>query len=95
MCIVAVMAKNMTNVHKKLDRILQRLSTLDERQLSERRRSDAQIRLLAQLVGAVQQEVRVIHQEAQDMSAVMMEALKASRESAERTAAILSEIRKH
>lgn len=82
------MAKNMTNVHRKLDKILERLSTLDQQQMTERRRADAQLRMMAQLVSAV-------HREARDISALTVEALRASRESAERTAQILAEIRKH
>jgi hypothetical protein len=79
--------KNLTNIHSKLDRILDRLSALDTRVMTDTRRSDAQLRLMAQLVAEVQREAR-------EHSLMTAEALKASRESAERTAQILAEMRK-
>jgi hypothetical protein len=47
------MPKHLTNVHSKLDRILPRLSALDEQQATGQRQSDAQIRLMTQMLGEI------------------------------------------
>lgn len=88
------MAKNVTNVHKKLDRIMQKLSALDEVR-DEQREMRLQTRYLAQMVNISLQVLRDSRQAQEDLGVLVQEALKASRESAERTAAILAEIRKH
>lgn len=45
------MAKNLTNIHGKLDRILKRLSKLDTQTLTYERRSANQTRLMTQMLG--------------------------------------------
>lgn len=82
------MTKNLTNVHSKLDKLLSRLSALETRPMTDSQCSGAQPRILAQLLAEVRRGAR-------DLSAVTIEALKAARESAERTAGILRELRQH
>lgn len=82
------MAKNLTNLHKKLDRITERLGALDTRVLTDQRRTEAQLRLM-------QQSVNAIASLQADIATLTHESLKASRESAERTAQILVDLRKH
>ena len=45
------MAKNLTNIHGKLDRILERLSKLDTQTMTYERRSANQTRLMTQMLG--------------------------------------------
>ena len=82
------MAKNLTNLHKKLDRLTERLGALDTRVMTDQRRSEAQLRLM-------QQSVNAIASLQADIATLTQEALKASRESATRAAEILAEVRKH
>jgi len=93
------MSKNLTTLHKKLDRLTERLGALDTRTTTEQRRADAHLRLMAQSVNILakiatesREEAR---QTARDIAYLVDEALKASRESAERTAQISAEIRRH
>lgn len=93
------MAKNLTNLHKKLDQLTERLGALDTRTTTEQRRTNAQLRLMAQsvnILGQIATESREeARQAARDIAYLVDEALKASRESAERTAQILAETRRH
>jgi hypothetical protein len=82
------MAKNLTNIHRKLDRLTERLGALDTRVMTDARRAAAQMRLM-------QQSVNTIAALQADVATLTLEALKASRESAERTAQILAAMRKH
>jgi hypothetical protein len=80
--------KNLTNIHKKLDTINARLAALDSRVMTDARRSEAQIRLM-------QQSVNMIAVLQRDVTILTHEALRTSRESAERTAEILADLRKN
>jgi len=93
------MSKNLTTLHKKLDRLTERLGALDTRTTTEQHRAGAHLRLMAQSVNILakiatesREEAR---QTARDIAYLVDEALKASRESAERTAQISAEIRRH
>jgi len=93
------MSKNLTSLHKKLDRLTERLGALDARTKTDQRRTDAQLRLMAQSVNILAKIATESREEAwqaaRGIAYLVDEALKASRESAERTAEILAEIRKH
>jgi hypothetical protein len=88
------MAKNLTNVHKKLDRLVQRLSAIDETQSLVRQIAQTN-RYLSQIVNQNTALLREVSQQTRDIGTLAAEALRASRESAERTAEILAEVRKH
>jgi len=87
------MAKNLTNAHKKLDKIMQKLSTLDAIK-DEQREMRLQTRYLAQMVNISQQMLQEQRRATTDIATMTEKALDAARQSAERTAAILAEIRK-
>jgi phosphoenolpyruvate carboxylase len=82
------MPKNMTNVHKKLDRVLQRLSKLDDQTAAGFRRTDAQIRLMAQLVTEVSRM-------ANDVSMLTAETLRTAKQTDERVARLLAASPQH
>jgi hypothetical protein len=88
------MAKNMTAIHKKLDRITHKLSQLDAIK-DEQREIRLQTRYLAQLASASLQLVQSVAATQEDIATLCREAMVAARQSAERTAEILREIRKH
>lgn len=107
--------KNLTNPHKKLDRLIEKMGTVDEtlslaRQIAETNRQLArsvglvmkivvegreEARGLMKIAVEGREEARGVAQIQEDVALLTHEALKASRESAERTAQILAEIRKH
>jgi methyl-accepting chemotaxis protein len=89
------MAKNLTNVHTKLDRILQRLSKLNEQTAAGFRRTDAQIRLMAQLVSEVSRMARDVSQQTADVGTLVAETLRTVKRSDERIAELLASARQH
>lgn len=62
------MAKNLTNVHGKLDKILSRLSALDKQAETGQRQVNSQIRLMTQLLGEVARMARETSQMARETS---------------------------
>jgi hypothetical protein len=95
------MSKNLTNLHKNLDRILEKLGTVDEtrslvQQMAETNRQLARsVGILTKIAAEGREEGRRIAQMQTDLARLTQESLKASRESAERTAEILLAIRPH
>jgi methyl-accepting chemotaxis protein len=95
------MAKNLTHLHKTLDRILEKLGTVDEtrsiiQQIAETNRQLARsVGILTKIAAEGREEGRRIAQMQADIAHLTQESLKASRESAERTAQILAETRRH
>ncbi|MBI3799734.1 MAG: hypothetical protein HY268_22525 [Deltaproteobacteria bacterium] len=96
------MAKNLTNVHGKLDKILQRMSKLDEQTLSSQRRSEAQLRLMTQMLGELsrmardsQQTLLRVAEIQADVAVMANEARREAKESNERIAEVLAGARKH
>ena len=93
--------KNLTNLHKKLDRVIEKMGTVDEtrslvRQIAETNRQLARsVGILTKIAVESREDGRRIAQMQGDIALLTQEALKASRESAERTAQILAEIRTH
>jgi hypothetical protein len=81
------MAKNLTTIHKKLDRLIEKMSAIDE--------THTLVRQLAQTNRYLANTLPLLLEIQRDTAVMAQEALKASRESAERTAEILREIRKH
>ncbi|MBI3245599.1 MAG: hypothetical protein HYZ50_03720 [Deltaproteobacteria bacterium] len=73
------MAKNLTNIHGKLDKILSRLSALDTRQISDTQRTNNQIRLMTQLLGEVARMARETSQMARETSLMARETSQAVR----------------
>jgi hypothetical protein len=80
------MAKNLTTIHKKLDRLLEKMSAIDETQTL--------VRQMAQTNRYLANTLPLLMEMQRDTAVMAQEALRASRESAERTAEILREIRK-
>jgi hypothetical protein len=96
------MAKNLTNVHSKLDRILQRMSKLDEQALTGQRRSEAQLRLMTQMLGEIsrmardsQQTLLRVAEIQADVAVMANEARKEAKESNERIAEMVAGTRRH
>jgi hypothetical protein len=96
------MAKNLTNIHGKLDRILERLSKLDTQTMTYQRRSDNQLRLIAQLVGEVSrmandtaQAVARIAEIQGDIALMANEARKEAKEAKERVIELSAGSRRH
>jgi hypothetical protein len=89
------MAKNLTNIHTKLDRLTERLGALDTRVMTDARRAAAQMRLMQQSVNTIAALAATAMARSDEVALLTAEALKASRESAERTAQILADMRKH
>lgn len=96
------MAKNLTNIHGKLDRILERLSKLDTQTMTYQRRSDNQLRLIAQLLGEVSrmandtaQAVTRIAEIQGDIALMANEARKEAKEAKERIIELSAGSRRH
>ena len=96
------MAKNLTNIHGKLDRILERLSKLDTQTMTYQRRSDNQLRLIAQLLGEVSrmandtaQAVARIAEIQGDIALMANEARKEAKEAKERISELSAGSRRH
>ena len=100
------MATNQTNIHKKIDKIMEKLETLgtDSKAIAQ------QTKYLAQLVQLNKQDSARQHQEAQalaqrqhqdsqamarDIGQILLEVKKSSDETAKRVAELLGESRKH
>ncbi len=90
------------NIHKKMDKILQKLATLeaDDRGLAKQTNYLSQLVVLAKQDSAHQhQESRTILQESQamlrDMGQMLLEVRKSSARTEERVAEILAEKRRH
>ena len=93
---------NQTNIHKKMDKILQKLETLEDNDKALAKQTN----YLAQLVVLAKQDSARQHQESQammarlgqqsdDIAKMTAEALRLGRETSERVAEILSTTRKH
>ncbi len=85
------MAKNLTNGHGKLDKILSRLSALDKQAETGQRQVNSQIRLMTQLLGEVarmaretSQAVQRISEIQEDVAFMANEARKEAKEAKER-----------
>ena len=103
------MAANQTNVHKKMDKILQKLNTLEDNDKALAK----QTHYLAQLVALARQDSARQHQESQailrdsqamlhesqamlrDMGQILLEVKQSSARTEERVAAILAGTRQH
>ena len=100
------MATNQTNIHKKIDKIMEKLETLgtDSKAIAQ------QTRYLAQLVVLAKQDSARQHQESQalaerqhhdsqamarDMAQILLEVKKSSDDTAKTVAEILGASRKH
>lgn len=95
------MAANQTNVHKKMDKILQKLATLEDNDKALLKQTNylAQLLVLAKQDSARQhQESQTILRESQamlrDMGQMLLEIKQSSDRTEERVAAILAETRK-
>lgn len=90
--------KNLTNLYKKLDRITEKMSAIDEtkttvQQLAALNSTMARsLGILTKIAIESREEGR---RSMHEIATMARAALEASRESAERTAKILSHIRKH
>ena len=96
------MAAKQTNVHKKMDKILQKLNTLENngKALAKQTNYLAQLVVLAKQDSARQhQESQAMHQESQamlrDMGQMLLEMKQSSDRTEERVAAILAGARQH
>ena len=96
------MAANQTNVHKKMDKILHKLNTLENNDKALAKQTN----YLAQLVVLAKQDSARQHQESQtmlresqamlrDMGQILLEVRQSSARTEERVAAILAGIRQH
>ena len=89
------MAAKQTNVHKKMDKILQKLNTLE----NNGKALAKQTNYLAQLVVLAKQDSARQHQESQamlrDMGQMLLEMKQSSDRTEERVAAILAGARQH
>ena len=89
------MAANQTSVHKKMDRILQKLTTLEDNDKALLKQTN----YLAQLVVLARQDSARQQQESQamlrDMGQMLLEIKQSSDRTEERVAAILAETRQH
>jgi hypothetical protein len=81
------MAKNMTAIHRKLDKLIEKMSAMDETQTL--------VRQMAQTNRYLANTMPLLLEMQRDTAVMAQEALKAARESAERTAAILANMRTH
>ena len=86
---------NQTNIHKKMDKILQKLTTLEANDKGLAKQTN----YLAQLVVLAKQDSARQHQESQamlhDMGQMLLEVRKISSRTEERVAEILAETRRH
>ena len=96
------MAANQTNVHKKMDKILQKLNTLEnnDKALAKQTNYLAQLVVLAKQDSARQhQESQVMLRESQamlrDMGQILLKVKQSSDRTEERVAAILAGTRQH
>ena len=96
------MAANQTNVHKKMDKVLQKLNTLEnnDKALAKQTNYLAQLVVLAKQDSARQhQESQVMLRESQamlrDMGQILLEVKQSSARTEERVAAILAGTRQH
>ncbi len=96
------MATNQTNVHKKMDKILQKLNTLEnnDKALAKQTNYLAQLVVLAKQDSARQhQESQAMRRESQamlrDMGQILLEVKQSSARTEERVAEILAEARQH
>ena len=96
------MAANQTHVHKKMDKVLQKLNTLENNDKALAKQTS----YLAQLVVLAKQDSARQHQESQamlresqsmlrDMGQMLLEMKQSSDRTEERVAAILAEVRQH
>ena len=96
------MAANQTNVHKKMDKILQKLNTLENNDKALAKQTN----YLAQLVVLAKQDSARQHQESQamlresqamlrDMGQILLEVKQSSARTEERVATILAGTRQH
>ena len=96
------MAANQTNVHKKMDKILQKLNTLEDNDKALAKQTN----YLAQLVVLAKQDSARQHQESQamlresqamlrDMGQILLKVKQSSDRTEERVATILAETRQH
>ena len=96
------MAANQTNVHKKVDKILQKLNTLENNDKALAKQTN----YLAQLVVLAKQDSARQHQESQtmlresqamlrDMGQILLKVKQSSDRTEERVATILAETRQH
>ena len=79
---------NQTNIHKKMDKVLQKLATLEENDKA----LSKQTSYLAQLVVLAKQDSQMM---LRDMGQILLEVKKSSERTEERVAEILAEARKH
>ena len=83
------------NIHKKMDKILQKLATLEAKDKGLAKQTN----YLAQLVVLAKQDSARQHQESQamlrDMGQMLLEVRKSSARTEERVAEILAETRRH
>ena len=86
--------KNLSHIHKKLDRITQKLSLLDGMK-NEQREMRLQTRYLAQMASASLQLLPQVVVMQSDIAVMAREALREARESNERIAELLASGRKH
>jgi hypothetical protein len=96
------MAANQTNVHKRMDKILQKLNTLEnnDKALAKQTNYLAQLVVLAKQDSARQhQESQVMLRESQamlrDMGQILLKVKQSSDRTEERVATILAETRQH
>ena len=84
-----------TNIHKKMDKILQKLATLEANDKGLAKQTN----YLAQLVVLAKQDSARQHQESRtlvhDMGQMLLEVRKSSARTEERVAEILAETRRH
>ena len=84
-----------TNIHKKMDKVLQKLATLEANDKGLAKQTN----YLAQLVVLAKQDSARQHQESQtlvhDMGQMLLEVRKSSARTEERVAEILAETRRH
>ncbi len=89
------MAANQTNVHKKMDKILQKLNTLEDNDKALAKQTS----YLAQLVVLAKQDSARQHQESQamlrEMGQILLKVKESSDRTGERVAAILAGTRQH
>ena len=89
------MAANQTNVHKKMDKILQKLNTLEDNDKALAKQTN----YLAQLVVLAKQDSARQHQESQamlrEMGQILLKVKESSDRTEERVAAILAGTRQH
>ena len=79
---------NQTNIHKKMDKVLQKLATLEENDKA----LSKQTSYLAQLVVLAKQDSQIM---LRDMGQILLEVRKSSERTEERVAEILADTRKH